>query len=291
MKQIIDLGILLVNVLMMMAVGLDLVPQHFKTIGRQKKTLALALVAQFILLPLLGVILIRMLSLPPHVSAGILLLAACPNGDIVNYYAWLARANVALAVTMTIISLLLSALTMPAIFAMYEHLFAEPFSFAVPPLHLILRLALMVFLPVVAGMVIRHFKPDFPEKYGRSVRNASLLGVALLIFFIIINQAERLAAEWQHIVFASAVLVLVSLLLGLGASSLARLSANDTFTIGTAFAARNATLAMVIAITLLNHIEFATFATVYFLTEVPLLLGAIAIYRRFVCIRDLTIKA
>jgi BASS family bile acid:Na+ symporter len=259
--------------------------------GREKRALILSLITQPILLPLLGLFLIHAFSFPPHVSAGILLLAACPNGDIVNYYAWLARANAALAVAMTIISLLLSVVTMPIIFGAYAQVFAEPFVFAVPPLRLILRLALMVVLPVVAGMVIRHFEPGFQEKHGKSLRNASLLGVAFLILFIIMNQAERLAAEWQHIAFASAMLVLVSLLLGFGVSRLARLSANDTFTIGTAFAARNAALAMVIAITLLNHIEFATFATVYFLTEVPLLLGAIAIYRRFVWIRNLTFRA
>jgi BASS family bile acid:Na+ symporter len=279
-KAIIDFGVLTVNILMMMAVGLDLELRHFQQVTRHKRALILGLAASSILLPLLGLSLARLLLLPPHVSAGILLLAACPNGDIVNYYTWLARANTALALTLTVISLLLSVITMPMIFEMYEHVFAAPFAFAVPPLHLVLRLALMVVLPVAAGMAIRYFKPSFPEKHGKSFRNASLLGVALLILFIIINQAERLAAEWPQIALASAVLILVSLLLGCGVSRLARLGASDTFTIGTAFAARNASLAVVIAITLLNRIEFATFATVYFLTEVPLLLGAVAIYRQ-----------
>jgi BASS family bile acid:Na+ symporter len=280
MKPIIDLGILLVNILMMMAVGLDLELRHFQQVARQKRALILSLAASSILLPLLGWALTHLLSLPPHVSSSILLLAACPNGDIVNFYAWLSRANIALAVTMTVISLLLSTITMPVIFEAYEHAFAAPFVFAVPPLGLILRLTMMVVLPIVFGMLIRYFKPGFPEKHGRSFRNASLLGVALLILFILINQAERLAAEWQQIALASAALILASLLLGFGLSRLARLNASDAFTIGTAFAARNAGLAVVIAITLLNRIEFATFATVYFLTEVPLLLVAVAIYRR-----------
>jgi BASS family bile acid:Na+ symporter len=103
MKPIIDLGILLVNVLMMMAVGLDLEPGHFQRVMRQKRALIVSLTASSILLPLLGLALTHLLSLPPHVSAGILLLAACPNGDIVNFYTWLARANIALAVTMTVI--------------------------------------------------------------------------------------------------------------------------------------------------------------------------------------------
>jgi BASS family bile acid:Na+ symporter len=267
---------------MMIAVGLDLELRHFRKIAGQKRAFILSLIAQPVLLPLLGLILIRVISLPSHVSAGILLLAACPNGDIVNYYVWLARANVALAVTMTIISLLLSVITMPIIFAVYAHVIEAPFVLAVPPLRLILRLAMMIVLPVVAGMAIRYFSPGFPEKHGKSLRHASLLGVAILITFIIINQAERLATEWQHIVIASATLIWVSWLIGFGMSRIARLSASDTLTIGTAFAARNAALAMVIAITLLNRVEFATFATIYFLTEVPLLLGAVAIYRRLV---------
>lgn len=280
MKQIIDLGIFLLTILMMLAVGMDLAPQHFKTTERQKKALVLALAAQFVLLPLLALLLTHMLPLPPHVSAGILLLAACPNGDIVNFYTWLARANVALAVTMTVFSLLLSAATMPIAFAAYERIFAAPFMFAVPPLDLILRLALMVVLPVAAGMILRHFNPDFPEKHGRSIRNASLLGVAFLILFIIINQAQRLSAEWQQIALASAALIMASLLIGFGVSRLARFNASDTFVIGMAFAARHAALAVVIAVTLLQRLEFATFAAVYFLTEVPLLLAAVAIYRR-----------
>lgn len=280
MKAIIDFGVLTVNILMMMAVGLDLELRQFQQVARQKRALILSLAASSILLPLLGLSLTHLLSLPPHVSAGILLLAACPNGDIVNFYAWLARANIALAVTMTVISLLLSAVTMPIIFEVYEHVFASPFLFAVPPLDLILRLTLMVVVPIVTGMLVRHFKPGFPEKYGKRLRNASLIGVAFLILFIIINQVEQLSAEWQQIAFASAALILASLLIGFGVSHLARLNASDAFTIGIAFAARNAGLAMVIAITLLNRIEFAAFATVYFLTEVPLLVGAVAIYRR-----------
>jgi len=169
---------------------------------------------------------------------------------------------------------------MPLVFEMYARFFSAPFLFAVPPLHLILRLALMVALPVSCGMAVRHFYPNIPEKFSKFLRNASLIGVAMLIVFIIINQYERLAAEWLQIASASAMLVSLSLLLGLGVSRLARLHARDAATISLAFAARHTALAMVIAITLLQRLEFATFATVYFLTEVPLLLGAVAMHRR-----------
>ncbi|MGH7491072.1 MAG: bile acid:sodium symporter family protein [bacterium] len=115
MKAIIDLGLLFVIPLIMTAVGLAMAPRHFREMARQKRALFFSLIVQPVLLPLLGLILIRVASLPPQLSAGILLLAACPNGDIVNFYSWLARANVALAVTMTLMSLLLAVITMPII--------------------------------------------------------------------------------------------------------------------------------------------------------------------------------
>ena len=279
MKTIIDLGILLVIILMMTAVGLDLEPRHFREMARQKRALILCLIVQPVLLPLLALILIRGASLPPHLSASILLLAACPNGDIVNYYTWLARANVALAVTMTLMSLLLAAITMPIIFEIYARALGGQFPFAVPPLRLIGRLTLMLVAPVSCGMIIRRLRPGFPEKYGKSLRHASLLGVALLMISIMVAQAEQLTADWRHIALASAALIVTSLLLGLGVSRMARFNASDTLTIAITFAARNAALAVVIAVTLLHRIEFAAFATVYFLTEMPFILAAVALYR------------
>src|SRR5262245_2958939 len=144
MNTVIDFGIFAIIVFMITAVGLDLEPGHFREMARQKRALFFSLIVQPVLLPMLGLILSRVASLSPQLSAGILLLAACPNGDIVNYYTWLARANVALAVTMTLMSLLLAVLTMPIIFEIYARVLGGQFPFAVPPLRLIGRLALMV---------------------------------------------------------------------------------------------------------------------------------------------------
>jgi BASS family bile acid:Na+ symporter len=61
-------------------------------------------------------------ALPPDLSAGILLLAACPVGDIANVHTLLARANVALSVTVNTLSILFSAVTMAGIFEVYGYL-------------------------------------------------------------------------------------------------------------------------------------------------------------------------
>ena len=74
--------------------------------------------------------------------------------------------------------------------------------------------------------------------------------------------------------------IVVALAVGLVLARLLRLSKDDSVTIGIGFAVRNVALALAIAVTLLNRIDYAVFAAVYFITEVPLLLGAVGVYRK-----------
>ncbi|TLN20797.1 hypothetical protein FDZ71_04260, partial [bacterium] len=86
MKTALDSGVLFVNFLLMLTVGMELQPHHFVAVTKRKgKALAL-FVSQVIVLPLLGLLVVWLLKLPPQITAGILLLAACPVGDIANFY-------------------------------------------------------------------------------------------------------------------------------------------------------------------------------------------------------------
>ena len=281
MKTIIDIGVLCVTVLMMLAVGMDLEVRNFRKVARGKRTLILTLVSQSVLLPALGLALTFVMALPPHLSAGILLLAACPVGDIANFYTLLARANVALSVTLNTLSCLLSVVTMAAIFPAYDYLLGGRFVFAVPTPALMLRLTLIVVLPVLAGMAARRFIPNFVKRHANTVRNVSLVGIALLLVFVMIAQRDRLAADWQLTALAGAVFMAAAMATGLMFGRALRLKADDSMTAGIIFAVRNVGLASAIAITLLNRVEYAVFAVVYFLTEVPILLAAVAAYRQW----------
>jgi len=149
----------------------------------------------------------------------------------------------------------------------------------VPTPTLLLRLTLMLALPLLAGMALRHVRPGFVERHGNTARHVVLAGIACLLAYIMVTQHERLAAEWQQTAAAAAVFIALALLAGLAFGRLLRLSKGDGVTVGIGFAVRNVALAMAIAVTILNRIEYAVFAVVYFLSEVPLLLGAVAVYR------------
>ena len=279
MKAVLDLGVVAINVLIMMTVGMALEGRDFRGLGRQKRAAAVTLAAQVIFLPGLALVLTRWLALPAHLSAGLLLVAACPVGDIANLYTFLARGEVALSVTVTTISCLLSALTMALVFEAYDHLLGVHFAFAVPSKAILLRLTLIVVVPVLAGMALRRLQPQLVRQHANNLRNASIVGLGLLMAYVIASRWEQVRADWQQTALAGALFVLLAMMIGLAVGRILRLGAGGVMTMGLMFAARNVALATLIAVTLLNKVEYAVFAVVYFLTEVPLLLAAVALHR------------
>ena len=281
MKMILDISVLCLNVLTMITVGMDLEGRHFGIVAQRKGRLILGLAAPAVVLPALALGLTRLMHLPPYLSGGILLLAACPVGDIANFYALLARANVALSVTVNTLTCVLSVVTMTIIFEAYHKLLPGEFMFAAPALSIALRLTLMILVPVLIGMGLRRFKPGFVTTYAKTLRNVCIVGLACLLVYVVLNQRTQIAADWQQTATAGGAFMVLAMAFGLIFGWALRLPAHDIVTIGILFAVRNVSLAMVISITLLNRVEYAAFASVYFLTEVPLLLGVVAAFRRW----------
>ena len=85
-----------------------------------------------VLLPLLGIAVAQALDLPQHLSAGIVLVAACPVGDIANFYTLVARGNAALSLVLNTLSCLFCAATMSVVFAAYDRLFRNTSSSRFP---------------------------------------------------------------------------------------------------------------------------------------------------------------
>ncbi len=281
MKVILDTGVLCLNVLTMITVGMELERRHFGMVAQRKGRLILMLAVPAVVLPALALGLTHLLRLAPYLSGGILLLAACPVGDIANLYTLLAGANVALSVTVNTLSCVLSVVTMTIIFEAYYKLLPGQFIFAAPAASFAVRITLMIVLPVLIGMSLRRFKPGFVTTYAKTLRNVCVGGLVCLLVYIIVNQRAQIAVDWQQTATAGGAFMVLAMAFGLAFGWALRAPAKDTVTIGILLAVRNVSVAMVISITLLNRVEYAAFASVYFLTEVPLLLGIVAVFRRW----------
>jgi BASS family bile acid:Na+ symporter len=213
-------------------------------------------------------------------QAGLLLVAACPIGGISNTYSYLARASTALSVTLTVGSSLLAVVTIPALAVAFRAALGRPLGFAAPLPLILAQLLLMLALPVALGMLVRFSRPAFAGRSQSYLRALGFAGVAALIVLIVASDPVVFLHGLRDSVPLAATFITASFLAGWLVGAATGASPPDRFTLATEFATRNMAVAAAIALTLAGRVEFAFFGTAYFLTEIPLMLCAIAAYRR-----------
>ncbi|MEA3276078.1 MAG: bile acid:sodium symporter [Pseudomonadota bacterium] len=268
-----DVAVPAVVWLLMLVVGLDLTVADFRRVLVYPKAVAVATFGQLLLLPLTAALLIWTLDPEPYVVAGMVLLAACPGGAISNFYAYLARANVALSVTLTATSSLVALGTMPALTSAGLALFLDHGEAVdVPITRLVVQLAIMLVTPVAVGMALRRWCPSTVERYAQGLRRLSLVALAALVGVILLDQRRNLAGEIGPVVLAAVLYSLIAMAAGWGVGRLAGFSREDCFTLLLEFAARNLAVTAVIGIIVLGRVEFVLFATLFFLTQLPIVL-------------------
>jgi bile acid:Na+ symporter, BASS family len=279
MKTVVDFGILALTLALMFSVGLELEAHHFKKLVRKKGTFFAALIGQMVVLPLIGVLIVRAIPLPEYLQVGLLLVAACPVGDIANFYTLLARGNVALSLAVNAVSCLLSVVSMSVIFVVYSRMIGTEFTFSVPPFGFVGRLILLVVVPIVLGMGFRAMRVRAADRVSRCLRMLCVGGVLVLCMFVVANRYAQLRGDWKSMWVASLSLMVVAMAVGWAISQVMGLKRSDSVTFVILFPVRNIALATLMAVTLMGRLEYAAFATAYFLSEAFLLLGAVVFLR------------
>jgi bile acid:Na+ symporter, BASS family len=279
LKTVVDTGVPVLVFFTMVVVGMELTIQDFRRVARRPGTVVVAIMAQFVLLPLIGWLLVRCLDLQPAIAQGLLLVAVCPSGAMANVYTHLARANVALSVTLTAVSCLMAVLTTPLALAALQAEIGESYGFPVSFGMLAGQLFLLLVFPVLAGMSIRHRWPDMTKRHGRTLIGSSIVALAALLGFVIVQEVEQFASALPKIAVAVALLTVLAFGAGWATSWASGAKATDRFAVGMVFVVRNVGIATAIAVTVLGRVEFAVFATAYFLAQVPILLAAVLVFR------------
>jgi BASS family bile acid:Na+ symporter len=279
-KLLLDLAVPAVVMFALFAIGLELAPRDFATVRSRPRILIAGLVLPLLALPPIALILIAIFQPSPAVQAGLLLIAACPIGGISNTYSYLAGASVALSVALTALSSLVSVVSVPVIGHLFTLVLRQPAAYDVPLPLIVVQLLVMLALPVSGGMLVRARRPELAARWHETMRRAVFVTLALLIALVVSVQFELLAAEvWQTVPLAVA-FVVPSFAVGWASASLLRATDADRFTLATEFATRNVAVATAIAVTLAGRLEFAVFGSIYFLTELPMMLVAAAWFKR-----------
>jgi BASS family bile acid:Na+ symporter len=181
--------------LMMLGVALELKIEDFKRIIASPKAPAIGLVAQFILLPAFTFLLISIIKPFPSIALGMMLVAACPGGNLSNIITYLAKGNSAVSISMTAVSTVFAIIMTPLNISLWGGLNQGTASIlkqvSLNPMDVFVTVFLILGIPLTIGMTIGHFLPDLAKKVRRPFKLFSL------IFFIIIV-CGALAANWQN---------------------------------------------------------------------------------------------
>jgi BASS family bile acid:Na+ symporter len=279
MAQLVEIAIPVITFLLMLAVGLDLTPGAFARVRRRPVLVIAGIVGPTLLLPPIALLLVATLAPAPQIATGLLLIASCPVGGISNVYSYLARASTALSVTLTAVSCLLAAATIPLLTRGFEWALGRPLGFAVPWQALAAQLSAVIVLPVAAGMIIRRAAPDWTARRDRQVRAWGFIALAALIAFVIVDQRRDFLLQIRAMTAVTVAMTVAAMAAGAAVAFAVRADPRDRFTLAVEFATRNVAVAVAIAVALLGDARLAVFATTYFLVEIPIMLAAVAAFR------------
>ncbi|WP_111768147.1 bile acid:sodium symporter family protein [Nakamurella deserti] len=249
--------------IVMFGLGLTLTPADFTRIGRHPRAVFVALVCQLVLLPAVCFGLVLLFGLPPVLAVGMMLLAASPGGTTANLFSHLFRADVALNISLTAINSLISVVTLPLV----VNLSLRWFDTGDPTLGLQLGKTLEVFaivlLPVAAGMLVRARSAAIAARAEKPVRIASLVILVLVVAGTIVSNAELLAENVGRLAGITAVFCGVSLAVGFAVPRMFAVERRQALAAAFEIGMHNATLAVVIAQSVLDNVEMSLPAGVY----------------------------
>ncbi len=172
--------------LLMFDLGLSLKFEDFGKVFRHPRSLAVALTGQLILLPLIALALAWALRLPPVFFIGLVLIACCPGGSSSNVFSKLAGGDVALSVTLTAFSSVITLFTLPLVMSWATRLVGENVGIVLPVGNLIKQNLLLMLLPVLLGIGLHYAWPKAAEKTDRILGKLAfpLLLVLITVFYI-----------------------------------------------------------------------------------------------------------
>jgi len=248
----------------MFSLGLGLTPADFGRIVRQPRALLVGVLCHFILLPLACFAMLQVAGIGGAFAVGFMILAACPTGTTSNLLTYIARGDVALALSFTAVASVLTIFTLPLIVSYaLGHFAGTEQAVQAPVGAMMTQMVLMLGLPVATGMALRHLKPALGARLeGPCTKIASVLFILIVAAAIAKNWA-LLTANFTTLAPFAFALNVTMLACGFGVAWLARLSRKQSVTLGIETAIQNGTLAMVIGSTVLKNDAFALPGALY----------------------------
>jgi BASS family bile acid:Na+ symporter len=280
MGIVIEAGLPALIILAMTIVGLELTPADLNRVLHYPAEVATSLIGQVLVLPLIAGVLVVWLRPEPAVAGGLILAAAAPQATSSNYFCLLARANIALSVTLTVASSVLALASTPLVAKLGFGLLLEQQAGFVLPVDKVMQQVLTgLLLPVGAGMLVRHYAPGFVQRHHERLQRLSLAAVVAMLAIILTDQAATIGHNLGSIVLAAVLFTVAAAALGFGIATGFGWPRADAITVLAGFPSRSLSIAALISINVLGRTDFLAFAAPFFLVQALLLVPVMLLAR------------
>ncbi|MBQ8099865.1 MAG: bile acid:sodium symporter family protein [Paludibacteraceae bacterium] len=241
--------------LLMFDLGLALKPADFRLIAERPKPVFIGLVGQIVLLPLVAWGLIRLSaciplfssSLTPMFVIGIMLVACSPGGSSSNVFSMLAKGDVALSVTLTACSSVITLFTLPLIMAWVTADAGDAVNIHLPVGKLLMQNIVLMVLPIAAGFVLNLYRASAAEKIHAVLKRIAMPALVLLVTVFFIQHRQTIVAEFASLGLLMTLLILATTGIGAGMAWIARLTGRERRTLVIEIGMQNAAQAITIA--------------------------------------------
>lgn len=237
----------------MFGMGLALRGRDFALVLSRPRDVFIGVAAQFTCMSVLAFVVSKALALPDEVALGVILVGSCPGGTASNVIAYLARGDVALSVTMTACSTLLSPFMTPALVL----LFAGS-SIDVDASAMFVSIVKVVIAPIVAGVAINEALPRFSAGIRRAMPAFSSLVVAIIVAAVVAASSSRLRDAAGPVALAVVLHNVCGMLLGWCVGRLCHMDPARRRTLAIEVGMQNSGLAVSLAATHFSMMPLAT---------------------------------
>ena len=196
-------GLWILNIaiaIIMFGVALGITIDDFKLLLKNPKTLFVGVLSQFILLPAFTFLAILFIEPHPSFALGMMMIAACPGGNVSNFFSKMAGGNAALSVSLTAFATLICVFMTPLNLQFWGSLYGPTNEIlktvSLNPLDLFKLVSLILGIPLIAGMLIKHYHTEMASKIEKLLKPISMTIFIVLIF---VAFSQNLAVFVNHI--------------------------------------------------------------------------------------------
>ena len=253
-------GIDMINIVLafvMYGVALGIKPSLFKEVFKKPKSVILGAICQMVLLPAFTylLVLVHNAHKTPMVAMGMILVAACPGGNISNFMSSLSKANVELSVTFTALSTSLAPLTTPGNFALWGGLYVRYLNkqaagalqpLEIPISEVIITVFILLGITLILGLLTNKYLPKVSEKLKKPMQVFSILFFILMVVLAFGNNLQLFLQYIWYIFFIVLIHNALALAIGYGTGTVFRIPREDRRTITIETCIQNSGLGLVL---------------------------------------------